>query len=204
MNVSTGLAGDKRPYRMEARAEAATATRASIAGAWLALSRILDYDEITLDLVAERAGVAVQTVIRHFGSKEQLFVTVARDVAAEEASLRELTSVGDVEEAVRAVVGHYERIGEIVLRLLGQENRFPAIREITDEGRRIHYEWVERAFAPFLADANRTERRRRRAQLIALTDIYTWKLLRRDLGLGTRETTAAMAQMVNAVLKGGM
>jgi AcrR family transcriptional regulator len=202
MNLSSTARSGKRRYRMAARAHAAAATRSSIAGAWLALSHELDYDEITLDVVAARAGVTVQTVIRHFGSKEELFITVAREVAAEEAARRAESPIGDVARAVQAVVGHYERIGDIVLRLLGQENRFPAIREMTDEGRRIHYEWVERAFAPFLADSKGAERHRRRAQLIALTDVYTWKLLRRDLGLGRRQTQAAMAEMVGALLKG--
>ncbi|HEY1715281.1 MAG TPA: helix-turn-helix domain-containing protein [Solirubrobacteraceae bacterium] len=187
---------------MAARARTAAATRSSIAGAWLALSHELDYDEITLDVVAARAGVTVQTVIRHFGSKEELFIAVAREVAAEEEARRAETPIGDVARAVRAVVGHYERIGDIVLRLLGQENRFQAIREMTVEGRRIHYEWVERAFAPFIADLKGAERRRRRAQLVGLTDVYMWKLLRRDLGLSTRQTQAAMAEMVNALVKG--
>jgi AcrR family transcriptional regulator len=202
MNSSATTQSGKRRYQMAARADAAAATRSSIAGAWLALSHELDFDEITLDLVAARAGVTVQTVIRHFGAKEQLFITVAREVAAEEAARRAESPIGDISKAVQAVVGHYERIGDIVLRLLGQENRFPAIREMTDEGRRIHYEWVERAFAPFLADLKGAERRRRRAQLVALTDLYTWKLLRRDLGLSTRQTRAAMAEMVSALLKG--
>jgi AcrR family transcriptional regulator len=203
MNSSVTTPSGKRRYQMAARAEATAATRSSIAGAWLALSHELDYDEITLDLVAARAGVAVQTVIRHFGSKEELFIAVAREVAAQETARRAMSPIGDIAKAVQAVVGHYERLGDIVLRLLGQENRFPAIRAMTDEGRRIHYEWVERAFAPFLADAKGAERRRRRAQLVALTDVYTWKLLRRDLGLGRRQTQAAMAEMVSALLNGG-
>jgi AcrR family transcriptional regulator len=188
---------------MATRAAAAAATRASIAGTWLALSGELDYDEITLDAVAARAEVTVQTVIRHFGSKEELFVTVAQEVGAEEELRREAAPIGDVDGAVRAVSEHYERIGDVVLRLLGQENRFPAIREITDEGRRIHYEWVDKTFAPLLASWKGAARRRRRAQLIALTDVYMWKLLRRDVGLGRRETPTAMAEMVTAVLKGG-
>jgi AcrR family transcriptional regulator len=188
---------------MSARAEATAATRKAIATAWLALFEELHYDEITLDLVAARAGVTVQTVIRHFGSKEELFTAVAREVAVEEAARRAEAPVGEIDGAVRTVVGHYERVGDVVLRLLTQEDRFAAIRDIADDGRRIHYQWVERAFAPFLADVRGAQRRRRRAQLVALTDVYTWKLLRRDLGLGRRQTEVAMAQMVEALVEGG-
>jgi AcrR family transcriptional regulator len=203
METSSATSTGKRRYRMGARAEATAATRSSIAGAWLALLRSLDYDEITLDAVAARAGVTVQTVIRHFGSKEELFTAVAREVAAEEATRRRQARVGSIDEAIQTVVEHYERIGDLVLRLLGQEDRFPAIREVTDSGRLIHYEWVERSFAPFLTGTRGADRRRRRAQLIALSDVFTWKLLRRDLGLGRRQTQAAMAEMVTALLTGG-
>jgi AcrR family transcriptional regulator len=197
--ASTG----KRRYRMGARAEATEATRSSIAAAWLALLRSLDYDEITLDAVAADAGVTVQTVIRHFGSKEELFSTVVHEVAGEEVARRAEAEVGNIDDAIRIVIEHYERIGDLVLRLLAQEDRFPAIREVTDSGRLVHYEWVERSFAPFLTELRGADRRRRRAQLVALSDVFTWKLLRRDLGLTRRQAHVAMAEMVSALLTGG-
>lgn len=194
---------EKRRYRMVARADAAAATRRSIADAWLALFSELHYDEITLEAVAERAGVTVPTVIRHFGSKDELFVAVARDVADHEATRRAATPVGDIPKAVRALAEHYERIGDVVLRLLAQEDRFPAMREVADGGRRIHYEWVDRAFGPLLERASSSERRYLRAEVVAVTDIYVWKVLRRDLGLGRGQVQTAIAEMVGALVDGG-
>ncbi|HWO84541.1 MAG TPA: hypothetical protein VNM38_12250, partial [Solirubrobacterales bacterium] len=55
----------KRPYRMKARAEAAEATRRKILEAVEVAFEELFYDEITLTEVARRAGVSVQTVLRH-------------------------------------------------------------------------------------------------------------------------------------------
>jgi AcrR family transcriptional regulator len=193
----------KRRYRMTARAEAAAATRQAIVDAYLAVLVDRNYDEITLDSVAERAGVTVQTVIRRFGSKEELFAAVARETGAQEAARRAEAVPGDVRDAVRSVVAHYERIGDVVLRLLGQEDRFPALREVTDAGRKIHYGWVERAFSPFLEPMTAGMRRRRRGQLVVLTDVFTWRLLRRDLGFGQRQTELAMTEMVKALLNGG-
>jgi hypothetical protein len=46
-------------------------------------------------------------------------------------------------------------------------------------------------------------RRRRRGQLVVLTDVFTWRLLRRDLGFGQRQTELAMTEMVKALLNGG-
>jgi AcrR family transcriptional regulator len=193
----------KRRYRMAARAEAAAATRQAIVDAYLALLVDRNYDEITLDSVAEAAGVTVQTVIRRFGSKEDLFATVARETAAQEAALRAEGVPGDVREAVRSLVARYERIGDVVLRLLGQEDRFPALREVTDAGRKIHHGWVERVFSPFLEPMAPGLRRRRRGQLVVLTDIFTWRLMRRDLRFGQRQTELAMTEMITALLNGG-
>lgn len=203
MDMAKAVGDRKRRYRMRARAETTAATRRSIADAWLALFSELHYDEITLELVAARAGVTVQTVIRHFGSKDQLFATVSREIAAGEEARRAATPVGDIVEAIRALVGHYERIGEVILRLLAQEDRLPALREVADGGRRIHHDWVDRAFAPHLEALSAGEHRRRRGQLVALTDIYTWKLLRRDLRFGKRQTEAAITEMIGALLDGG-
>jgi hypothetical protein len=44
----------------------------------------------------------------------------------------------------------------------------------------MHAAWCERTFRPPNA--------RRLAQLIAVTDVYTWKLLRRDRGLSRKQT----------------
>jgi len=197
------VASVKRRYRMGARAEATAATRRSIAEAFLALFGERHYDEVTLERVAERAGVSVQTVIRHFGSKDELFVNVAREFGEAEFARRAEAPVGDVAGAIRTVVDHYERVAEIVLSLLAQEDRLEALREAADMGRRGHYDWVDRVFEPHLAAASAGERRRRRGQLVALTDIYVWKLLRRDLGFGRRQTEAAMTEMVTALLGRG-
>src|SRR5437764_2573263 len=59
-----------RLYRMVARAEAAEATRLRILDAARQLFADLLYDQVSLNAVAARAGVTVQTVIRRFTSKE--------------------------------------------------------------------------------------------------------------------------------------
>ena len=59
----------------------------------------------------------------------------------------------------------------------------PAIRAITDAGRRYHRDWVTRAYGPGLASLPPAIRRRKLAQLTAVTDLATWRLLPRELGL---------------------
>jgi hypothetical protein len=42
-------------------------------------------------------------------------------------------------------------------------------------------------------------RERRVTQLVVATDVFTWKLLRRDTGLGRRQTAVAMRELVEAL-----
>ena len=52
--------------------------------------------------------------------------------------------------------------------------------EIADRGRAYHAAWCERVFAPALTGREGVERARRLAEVIALTAVYVWKVLRRD------------------------
>jgi AcrR family transcriptional regulator len=191
----------KRAYRMGVRAEAAEETRRRILDAVIGLHMERYYDQISLDAVAERAGVTVQTVLRRFGSKDAL-IDAASEVARERVvSQRGEAPVGDIAGAVENVVDHYEEWGESVLRLLAQEDRVPAFRKTTDSGRALHYEWVERTFAPLFEERTGEDRRRLMAQLVAVCDVYFWKILSRDLGLSREQTALAMREMILA-LKG--
>jgi AcrR family transcriptional regulator len=192
----------RRPYRMAVRAESAAATRRAIGAAFLELFASSAYDALTLDAVAARAGVSVQTVIRHFGSKDELFAAVSGEVAEVE-SARRADVPADPAAAIAGLVDHYERIGDTVMRILAQEDRFPRIHELAERGRGVHARWVERAFGPFLEATPKADRRRRRAQLAALTDVYVWKLLRRDQRLSRRQTEIAMTEAVTALIAGG-
>ena len=44
------------------------------------------------------------------------------------------------------------------------------------------------------------KRERRLAQFVTCTDIYTWKLLRRDRGLGPKETKLAMRELIEPLI----
>ncbi len=75
----------------------------------------------------------------------------------------------------------------------------PAFRLVTDTGRAYHHEWVERVFAPLLAECTGPERERLLAQLIAICDLYFWKLLRRDLGLSREQTELTVIEAITAL-----
>jgi AcrR family transcriptional regulator len=68
---------------MGARADAAEQTRQRILQAALELFLTRDPDEITLEAIAERAEITLQTVLRKFGSKDALFAAAAEHKSAE-------------------------------------------------------------------------------------------------------------------------
>src|ERR1700759_4624254 len=106
-----------RTYKQTRRAEAAGRTRAAILDAAGELFRADPQFDPSLEAVAERAGVSTRTVIRQFGSKEGL-LEAAIAVGIEEAAVTRHAEPGDVEGAVRAIVDHYEGMGDEVMRWL--------------------------------------------------------------------------------------
>jgi AcrR family transcriptional regulator len=181
---------------MTARAQAAEATGQAIIAAARVLFAERAYDEVSLPAIAERAAVTVQTVLRRFGSKEELFAAAARERSHEIRADREAAPAGDIPH----LLAHYERWGDEQAHLLAQEARVPAIRAITDAGRRYHRGWIARAYAPALTGLPPATRRRKLAQLTVVTDLATWHLFRHELDLGQDQAADAISELVNACL----
>ena len=191
-------ASPKRRYRMVARAEAAAATQGRmLAAAWEHFSD-RPYEQVRLADVAADAGVTVQTLHLRFGTKDELFVAAWRWMVHKEGARRDSAPIGNVREAVRLIYESYELRGDATLLLLAQEDRIPAIREMTDRGRTWHREWVERTFAPLLAGLSGAGHGRRLVAMVVATDILVWKLLRRDMGLGRVTAERIVTEMVTA------
>ena len=182
-----------RTYTMGARAEAVERTRRRIVDAVVRLAGQRPFAEISLDDVAGVAGVSVQTVLRQFGSRDELLET-AMEVATRDVVESRRTPPGDTASAVRTVVAHYEERGRTALLMLGQESHDLFARRITDQGRALHREWVREAFAPATDDVVVLD------LLVVATDVYTWKLLRLDRRLSRATTQKRMLHLVTAVL----
>jgi AcrR family transcriptional regulator len=184
---------------MTVRADAALATEHRLLAVALELFTERPYEDVSLDEVAARAEVSKRTVIRRFGSKDALFAAAMQSVVPEITRQRGAAPVGDVPGAVRNLVDHYERWGPNRLRLLSQEDRIPAVAKVVADGRRYHAHWVARTFAPLIDPLEGDARRRRHAGLVALTDVFTWKLLRLDQGLSRADTEGALVELINAL-----
>jgi AcrR family transcriptional regulator len=191
---------ESRPYKQVARAQSQQRTRDALldvadeefsAGRW---------SKASLDAMAARAGVTKQTVLRHFGSKDGLLEAAIRRTSEIVRRERAQAPTGEIPGAVHNLVVHYERWGNAVLRVLAEEHRGSLVRKVTDRGRDVHYEWVERTFEPQLATLDERTRRRRKAQLVTICDVHMWKLFRHDLHFSVSDTEAALTELIEGLL----
>jgi AcrR family transcriptional regulator len=179
-----------REYDMSSRSQSVEATRRTILDAATEMFLARWYEDVTLTDIARYAGVSGQTVINHFGGKEQLFGAVVEHGSAHVVAHRFAVEPGDVQAAIEALVDDYDRNGDATIRMLQQEARLPVLRPAIELGRTGHRRWVETVFLrPDLA-----------MELVVATDVYAWKLLRRDNGLDRDATIAAMRRTVEALL----
>jgi AcrR family transcriptional regulator len=198
MNSVTDKQG-RRGYRQGARAEAAEVTGQRILAAFRQAVQTQWLEDITLDQVAREAGVTVQTVIRRFGGKEGLLQAVAAVIGGEVESIRGAPR-GDLASAVANLCADYEQSGEMILRLLAQEPRYPALKAFLDYGRAGHRSWVAAVAEPWL---ERLSEHGRTAALDALTaamDVYVWKLARQDWGRDPKETQELILRLASGAL----
>ncbi len=191
----------RRRYVMTNRAAKAEATRARITLSAMELYRERPIEDFTLEDVAARAGVAVRTILRAFKSKDELVYAALDEMAAGGVFLKP-TRPGDVKAAVSAFFDIYELVGDLVMQRLDDERRRPALKPSLDQGRDNHRDGVKTAFAPQLAQLHGHSRAQLLAILIVATDVYVWKLLRRDMGLGRSAAEAIVRKMIISVIDG--
>jgi AcrR family transcriptional regulator len=188
----------RRAYRGTVQAEIAALTARRIVEAGLVLFDERWLGDVTLEQVAQRAGVTVKTLLRHYGSKDQLFAAVSQHAFREAVEVYGDPPVGDLAALAHRLADFGERAGARLLRGVAQEERDPRMRAAIAQGRAFHRAWIERACAPFLADHE--DRARLLAALAAVTDVYSWKLLRRDGDLGRDEAEHALLDLLEGLL----
>jgi hypothetical protein len=67
----------------------------------------------------------------------------------------------------------------------------------------MHRDWCEAVFAPALAGLSAAGRARRLAQLVAVCDVHTWMLLRRQSGLSRSQTELALHEVLKPLTERG-
>lgn len=187
----------KRAYRMTARAETAAATgERLLAAAWRHFASH-PYEDVRLREIAAEANVSTQTLHNRFRSKEELFIAAFMWWGTEEMIQRNAAPIGEASEAINVLFDRYEAHGEAILRLLSQEERIPAIRQMTDAGRAYHRHWAQRTFATLLRGHQEARRQRHLTAIVVATDLLVWKLLRHGMQLDRTKAEAVMLEMIH-------
>src|SRR5262249_6898984 len=189
----------RQAYRMSARAQDMAETRERIVRAMLKLGFEQAYEDITLASIAREAHVSHQTVLNHFDSKEGVTSAAAEIVSGETIAARNKAVPGDVTVAIHVLVGEYDQLGEPGVRWARRAYGLGAVARPRDAERGGHQQGLERRFGAALPPPA-PPRTGAIHSLHAATDVYIWKLLRRDLRLTRDETEAIMVNLVNGVL----
>jgi len=184
---------------MVARAEGMVATRDRIVQATLKLALERAYEDITLVAIAAAADVSHQTVLNHFASKEHVAAAAAQLLSRETIAARARAKPGDLNGAISILVGEYERFGDAAARWAVASERLGSLAPLLDEARTRHQAWLEDIFSDRLPAASAARRHAIHA-LHAATDVYTWKLLRRDLRLSRETVERLMVDLAVGVL----
>lgn len=196
------MAKATRPYRQVARAASTEETRSRVVAAFDAAMQDRPMDDITLDQIARAAGTTRQTVIRLFGGKEGLVEAFVEHFAQGVKRRRVMPANAQPRSVTAALFEDYEEIGDFVIRMLAQEERHPVLSLWHNIGRATHRAWIASSFAahlppePDARDAMVT-------QLVIAGDVYTWKLLRRDMRLSVTAAQSIMTSMFSKLLKKG-
>lgn len=193
------MAEASRSYRMGKRADDVERTRGQIIRAARGQFLTRPYGAVTIAAVASDAGVSQQTLLNHFGSKERLLLAVTEVLAPELLELRGAVRPGDAEGAVRGLMRQYEQFGDANIRIVSEAGAFPELAATVAAGRADHSQWLAQVFGANLPE-DHVQRERALAALYAVTDVGTWKLLRRDLAKSRGETAAILQSMIRAVL----
>lgn len=189
---------EKRKYSMKKRAAGAENNLLKVMQCTRELWLDGSLKDITLEQVAERSGVTVRTILRKFGSKEGLFEACVSH-AAKTMSERPPVTPGDLSAAIDVLLDDYEVRGDAVIRTIQLQADLPVAEQILKVGRVKHRSWCEEVFEPFLSDLSPSAREVRLLAFIAATEIYLWKLLRRDLKKSRAATRRVFLEMIQGI-----
>jgi AcrR family transcriptional regulator len=193
-----------RGYRMTARAAAAERTGERILDAMLQRYADLPYDRVRLEDVAGDAGVTAQTVIRRFGTKHGLLAAAIEREAGRLVADRTAAMGQGAQATITALVRFYEDHGALILKMYAEAHQAPGVPELAARSRAYHVSWCREAFSEALrSTTDGPTHKRRLAQVVAICDATTWRILRFDGHLSPEETAEALLEMLLPLLPEG-
>jgi AcrR family transcriptional regulator len=191
----------QRPYRQVARAEAQQRTRDALLDAATEEFYGGHWQQASLEALAKKAGVTKQTLLRHFGSKEDLLMQTLLRAYQEIRAQRWSAPRGNLRGVLDNLLDHYETWGERAMRIGAVQGGSSGMDNFAQAAREFHYAWVDYAFDPWLQDMRGKARVRKRATLIVLCDVNTWWTFSHDLGFTRSEVHATLSGLIKGLLE---
>jgi AcrR family transcriptional regulator len=193
------MAGQRRPYRMQRRAESQQRTRLRITESAVALHGTLGPSRTSISAVAAHAGVRRSTLYRHFSDEDALFEACTAHWAAANPppDLLAWSTIEDpgarVTVALAELYAYFRRTEQMLENLFRDEDlplvreRFGALREyfVAAQDTLISGRGLRGA-----------ARRRTRAAIGHAIAFSTWKSLVREQGLGDADATKLMCALI--------
>ena len=193
------MSDEKRPYRMQRRAELEEQTRRRITESAVSLHEELGPAHTSISAIAERAGVRRSTVYRHFPDEDRLFEACSShwreaNPLPDPSSWSSLVDPAErTRSALRTVYAFYGRTEAMYDSLLRDEPLVPAVeRRLRDF---YGYLW---AVGDDLAAGRGLRGRARyvRAALGHALAFPTWRSLTREQGLAEDDAVELMSRLV--------
>jgi len=202
-----------RKYTQQARAAAADETRRRILDAMRERLRDAPSEALSVERVAQEAGVARSTVYLVFGSKAGLFEALGQDLLERTGFQRIVDAVGlpdardAVRESLRAAAAVYAAERDVSRTIFSMWSLEPeAVRgafEVVERGRAEGQAWLARRLAEeghLHAEVTVDEAT---DILWVITSFETFDQLYTGRGLGEEQTAARLVTMAERALWGG-
>lgn len=193
------MADQRRPYRMQRRAESQQRTRLRITESAVELHGTLGPSRTSISAVAAHAGVRRSTLYRHFSDEEALFDACTAHWAAANPppDLLAWSTIEDPDERVTVALAElYAYFGrtEQMLENLFRDEDLPLVRARFGAFREYFVAAQDALMSGRgLRDA---ARRRTRAAIGHAIAFSTWKSLVREQGLGDADATKLMCALI--------
>jgi len=196
------MSSQKRPYRMQRRAELEEQTRRRITESAVELHEEIGPARTSISAIAERAGVRRSTVYRHFPDEDALFDACSSHWRAlnpppSRAAWESIADpAGRTRAALTAIYAFYGNTEAMYTSLLRDEKLVPAVhRRLQD-----FHAYLRSVEDGLVAGRGLRGRRARlvRAALGHALGFPTWQSLTREQGLTNEEAVEVMCGLVGS------
>ncbi len=188
---------EARSYDSPLRAEQRERTRERIVEAATELLADEGIDELTIPVVARRAGVSVRTVYLHFPTKDDLNEAVAQGIDTMIGAIRYPAEADELPAFAERVFREFGRHEALIRASL----KTKAGREFRAKGRVRRLRDLEQALEPELAGLDALTRRQRLAAIYVFQSGPTWQALKDYFGFDGEEAGQAAAWALRALLR---